>query len=244
VQSLVMTVVGLVSFNFVSTFVNQGSPSSLEPYGGDYFTYGLLGVSIALFGQSVVGLFPSAVRGAQVTGTLEVMLGSRVSLQTFLAGSALYGLGYAVVRLLGVLLIGVLLFGAGFELGGAAVALLVLALTTCTFVGAGVLASAFVLWFKQNEPFTGAFVSLSLLLSGVIYPTDVLPGWLEAFAQLLPLTHALDALRGALLQGSDLSAVVDDVAVLGVFALLLPASILAFGVAVKQAQRTGSLGHY
>jgi ABC-2 type transport system permease protein len=244
VQSIFVMFLGLVSFNFVSTFINDGAPPSLAPYGNNYFTYGLVGMSIALFSQSVVGIFPATVRNAQVTGTLEVILASHVSLQTFLAGSALYGLVYSLVRLIAVLVIGALVFGAAFQLGGAAVALLVFLLTVCIFAGAGILASAFVLWFKQQEPFTGAFITLSLLFSGVVYPTSVLPAWLETLSQVLPLTHTIDALRATLLQGSGIDAVADELAVLAVYALVLPISLGIFGFAVKHARVAGSLGQY
>ena len=63
--------------------------------------------------------------------------------------------------------------------------------------------------------------SLSFFLSGVLYPVTVLPDWLRAVGQLLPLTHALAVLRGALLVGASPAALADSFVALIVFAGVL-----------------------
>lgn len=243
-QSVVMLFFGLLSMDLVSSFINEGAPPALASYGNDYFGYALIGLSVALFAQEVAGLFPGAVRSAQVSGTLEVIVGSRTSLPAFLAGSSLYGIVFGLVRLALVLALADLVFGAHLFLDELLVGALVLALTMAAFAGLGIFAAGFVVWFKQHEPFTGAFITVSLLFSGVLYPTAVLPNWLEWLASLLPLTHTVEALRATLLQGAGVSAVVDELAVLSAFALLLPAGVAAFAFAVRRAKAAGSLGHY
>ena len=243
-QGLVTMLLGLVTINFVARLVDQGAPAELAPYGNDYFGYALIGVSFALFAQSVSGRFSSVVRSAQVTGTLEVMLSNRTSLPTFLACSSLYGLAFGVVRLVLTLVLGATLLGADLRADQAATALAVFLLTTATFAGLGILAAAFVLRFKQPEPLTSALTTVSLVVSGVLYPTTVLPGWLESLAPLLPLTHTMSALRSALLEGSSTVSVGSDLLVLAGFAALLPLSLFAFEAAVRQAKAAGSLSHY
>lgn len=244
VQGFFSLLLGLVTMNFIARLVNQGAPADLAPYGNDYFAYALIGVSFALFASSVAGQFASIVRNAQVTGTLEVMLSSRTSLPTFLACSSLYGFAFGVVRLVLALSLGAALLGADLSGDQAAMALLVFVLTAATFAGIGIFAAAFVLRFKQREPFTAALATASLMLSGVIYPTTVLPGWLERLAPLLPLTHTMSALRAALLDGASTVSVGSDVLILTGFAALLPLSLFAFEVAVRQAKAAGSLSHY
>jgi ABC-2 type transport system permease protein len=243
VQSLIMLLVGLVSMDFFAQLVDEGAPPSLASYDNDYFSFALVGIATALFAQSVVGLVPGAIRSAQVTGTLEVMLSGRTGLHTFLIGSGLYGFCYALIRFLGTLAIGSLLLGANIFLDGALVAASAFALTAATFAGVGILAAAFVVWFKQREPFTGAFMTLSLLLSGVMYPTTLLPGWLEKLANVLPLTHTVEAMRLAFLK-KDVSGAADDLLLLALFALLLPVSVAVFSFALQRARAAGSLGHY
>jgi ABC-2 type transport system permease protein len=244
VQSVLTLAIGLVSVDFVSRFVNEGSPPTLAEYDNDYFGFALVGMAIALFVQSIVGLFAGAVRSAQVTGTLDVILGSRTTCLTFLGGSALYGFLYAFVKLIAALLIGSLLIGPQPDSGGMLVAVAALVLTTAAFTGVGILSAAFVVLFKQREPFTAAFITLSLLLGGVLYPTSVMPSPLEQLANWLPLTHAVDAMRAALLQQQGFSTATEHLAVLLAFATLLPLGTIAFEFAVRSARASGSLSHY
>jgi ABC-2 type transport system permease protein len=244
IQSVLTLALGLVSVDFVSRFVNEGSPPTLADYNNDYFGFAVVGMAIALFAQSIMGLFAGAVRSAQVTGTLEVILGSRTTCLTFLGGSALYGLLYALIKLVAALVVGSLLIDSQVKGGGFLLAPAALLLTTSAFAGVGILSAAFVVLFKQREPFTGVFITLSFLLGGVLYPTSILPSPLEQLAVLLPMTHAIDAMRTALLQQQGLSSAMDNLAVLLAFATLLPLGIGVFGFAVRSARAAGSLGHY
>jgi ABC-2 type transport system permease protein len=243
-QSFALVAFGLVSMYFLARLVEGGAPTGLAPYGNDYFGFALVGTGMMLFAQAIAGQFPAAVRNAQVTGTLEVITASRTSLPSFLGCSALFGSAEALVRLLVALVIGAVVLGAELRADEALLALLVLVLTAATFAGIGVLAAAFTARFNQTEPFTGAFMTASMLLSGALYPTSVLPGWLESLAPLLPLTHAIEGLRSVILESAPPLSLAGDLLVLAGFALLLPLGLIVFGLAVKQARAEGTLGHY
>jgi ABC-2 type transport system permease protein len=81
-----------------------------------------------------------------------------------------------------------------------------------------------------------------LLVSGVYYSVDVLPGWLQALSWLSPATYLLDGVRAAIIDGAGVADVAGDLAALVVFAVvLIPLSIVVFGVAERWAKRTGRL---
>jgi ABC-2 type transport system permease protein len=243
-ESIVATAFGIASMDFVSRLVDAGSPPALAAYGNDYFAYSLVGVAIAVFAQAAAGQFAGAVRAAQVAGTLEVIVGSRTSLPAFLAWSSLYDISFAAIRLIALLVIGGLALHAHLYTNQLGTVVVVVLLTTTAFAGIGILSAAFVVWFKQREPFTGLFMTASFLLGGVLYPTSVLPDWLEKLSPLFPLSHTTAALRGALLQGSGFTANAGELLALGLFALLLPLSLTVFSFAVGRAQAAGSLSHY
>jgi ABC-2 type transport system permease protein len=78
-----------------------------------------------------------------------------------------------------------------------------------------------------------------------MYPVSVLPPWLRALGKLLPLTAALEALRGAMLAGASPMALRQPLATLAAFAvLLIPAGVVTFGYALRRARMDGSLTHY
>ena len=99
--------------------------------------------------------------------------------------------------------------------------------------------------YKQADPFTGAVNSAAFLLSGVVYPVAVLPGWLQAGSWALPHTYALEGLRLALLQGASLSQVAPQLSALALFAAgILPLSFLLFKYALYRTKVEGSFSQY
>ncbi|HYA44533.1 MAG TPA: ABC transporter permease [Acidimicrobiales bacterium] len=84
--------------------------------------------------------------------------------------------------------------------------------------------------------------ALVLLVSGVYYSVDVLPGWLEAASHASPATYLLRGIRDALINGNGIAEEAEPLAVLALFGVLLvPVSLAAFGVAERWARKTGRL---
>jgi ABC-2 type transport system permease protein len=242
--TLVSMLFGLLTMEFISRLIDPNASGEIADYGGSYFTFALVGTSFALYGQAVARQFPTNIRSAQVTGTMEVLLATRTSLAGFLSYSSIYGVAFALMQFLVALVLGAVLLDAKIGLDQALLAMLVVLLVTASHAGIGILSAAFVVWFKQNEPFTGVLVTASLLAGGLAFPTSVLPDWLAAVSPVLPATHAATALRDVLINGASLSLVTGELLVLTGFALLLPASLAAFGLAIRHAKVAGTLSHY
>ena len=84
--------------------------------------------------------------------------------------------------------------------------------------------------------------SAILLVSGVYYSVDVLPGWLQVFAAASPATYILDGIRGAILQGDGLDDLRRELTALVLFgAGLVPLGIVSFGIAERWAKKAGRL---
>jgi ABC-2 type transport system permease protein len=113
------------------------------------------------------------------------------------------------------------------------------------FAGLGLLAAGTTMLIRRTNPIAMVIGSLSFFLSGVIYPVSVLPAWLRAAGQLLPLTHALEALRGALLAGASPGALAAPLLALVLFTVVLaPLGVAVFAFALRRARIDGSLSHY
>lgn len=234
----------VLTLRFISDALAGAKIESLDSYGGDYFSFVLLGAGISLLAFPVTKSFAAGVRGAQVTGTFEALLMTRTPGVLVVVYSALYGLATAGVQLLLMWLIGGVVFGADFRPGQIPVVLLIVAMTVVVLAGIGLLAAAFVIAFKQNEPFTGAFVAGSMLVSGIMYPTSVLPAWLERVSPLLPLTHSAALLRFTFLTGADTGQAVTHFVALALFCLFLPLGVVALNLSLTYARRTGALSQY
>jgi ABC-2 type transport system permease protein len=120
----------------------------------------------------------------------------------------------------------------------------VFVLSLMAFSSVGVLSASFTLMFKRGDPLLWLFGSASWLLGGVLYPTDSLPLPLQWVATLLPITHAADGMRAAILGGGSTRMLLGNLGALAGFALIgVPASIFMFTLAVDHAKRAGTLDH-
>lgn len=244
VSSFVGILLSSATFYFVAKLVPPGTPS-LGPFGGDYFSFAVVGVAFS----SLLGMFQeglsAVVRSAQVSGTLEALLVTPASIPTVLFGSSLYSLLLQVFRTL--LHLGVALAFFGMTLGrvnGPGV-LSVGVLTILCFLGVGVLSASFILVYKTGNPFGWILGTVSGLFGGVVFPIALLPPWIRWVSSLLPVTYALDGMRKSLLASASFAEVLPDIAALAVFnIILLPASLLAFRLAVRKAKKDGTLSHF
>jgi ABC-2 type transport system permease protein len=233
------------SFFFVSQLLGAGAAQYLDDYGGDYFSFVLIGIAFVGYQGVALYSFSGVVQSAQSAGTLEAMLVTPTRLSTILFSSSLWNFVFTSFRVLMYILLGVLVFGADLRNANVPAGLVVLGLTIVTLSGIGILSACFIMVFKRGNPVNFLFSSLSALLGGVYYPVDVLPDWLQILARFFPLTYSLEAMRRALLTGESLVDLWREVAVLAAFSiLLLPLSLLAFRYAVRQAKRDGSLTQF
>ncbi|MBW2647484.1 MAG: ABC transporter permease [Deltaproteobacteria bacterium] len=122
---------------------------------------------------------------------------------------------------------------------------LVLFLTIIVFCAIGVLSASFIMVFKRGDPIYWIFGSASAIIGGIYFPISVLPPFLQKCAALLPITHALEAMRLLLLKGYSLKAILPQIKMLILFVVIIvPLSVLAFKYAVKRAKKEGSLVQY
>jgi ABC-2 type transport system permease protein len=72
-----------------------------------------------------------------------------------------------------------------------------------------------------------------------------LPKPLRFVAELIPVTHSLNGMRLALLQGANFAALRSEILYLAIFALLiLPVSLLVLSHTLRRARLEGTLSFY
>lgn len=236
-----------VTFFFLSLMMRrvEGGIGSLSKYGGSYFGFVLVGAAFSTYLDSSLRTFAGAIRTAQITGTLEAMLTTRSRIGPLVAGSATYTLLFTTVRAMLYLVFGALVFGVQLRTETWPQAMAVMGLTITSTMALGIFAAGFIVWFKQGDPVTTAISGLSWLLSGVLYPKEILPGWVQQAAQVLPMTHTLEAMRLALLTGAPMGDVRGSLVFLGLFSLAgIPLAVVWFQWAVSRAKVDGSLARY
>lgn len=235
----------VLTFYFIAKMFGNAVVPYLEPYGGDYFSFVLIGIAFSGYLGVGLGTFSGSIRQEQMMGTLEAMLVTPTKISTILIASSLWNYIFASINVLVYLLIGTILFGVNMSNANIFAALIILLLTIISFSSIGIISAGFIMIFKKGDPIAWVFSSVSGLLGGMAYPITVLPNWLQNFSYLLPITYSLRAMRHALLQGYPTTALATDIIALIIFSIvMMPLSILLFKFAVKKAKIDGSLIQY
>ncbi len=237
VLDLVNGLVFALSYMFLAVFFGNTRPDG-------YDALGFLIVGMAANGAMTSALlcFAQAVRGADASGAIKAVLVTPTAPATFLLLGSLYPLCRAALDAV-VLLGSGWLFGLSFGRAnwpGAVVVFVLGAMSMATF---GVLSAACALVLKRGDPVVWLLGAANWLLSGVVYPTAVLPPLLRRLSDLLPATHVLKAMRALLLEGAPVAAVAPHLWFLLAFAGVgVPASLWVVERAILYAKREGTLG--
>jgi ABC-2 type transport system permease protein len=242
---LITIALSLGSFFFLARFVESGGSPLLARYGGDYLSFGLVGMIVLNLQYVAVSAYPRSIREAQVAGTLEAMLATPTPSWLVLLCSPLYEFVVAFAWAILYLAAGGLLLGVRFEHASPGAIAIAIPLCVVAFASIGFFGAALTMLLRRSDPISLTLGGLSALLGGVFYPTAVLPPWLRSISALLPITHTLELVRRAAFAGAGLGELAGPLLGLGLFcAVAAPLGLLAFSCTLRRARRDGSLTHF
>jgi ABC-2 type transport system permease protein len=176
-------------------------------------------------------------------GTIEYTFMAPLSRPIHLFGMGLFAIVYGVVR--AVLLFGVVALFFDLDLSHAdfVAALVVLLVASIPFIGIGMMTAVLPLISPEKGTQLG-FIAQGILLvvSGVYYPVDVLPEWMQWLATISPATYALDGMRDAIVEGQGLSSMGDEIWPLIVIGIVsIPLGLEVFRRGERYAKKHGKL---
>ncbi len=228
----------LISYSFLA-----GVFGDRRPDGYAALPFLLIGIALTDSLTTALVCIALGVRGSQQPGTMKVLLGLPLSPARLMTLAMAYPFIRAAIDFV-VFLLAALALGVAMGHINVAAIILTFALGVGSVFVLGLVSASFGIVFKRGDPVVWAVGTMTWLLSGVLYPTSVLPHWLAIASWLLPTTHALAAMRGAVIGGASWPALAPDLGALVVFDLLgIPAGLWLFSAAVTHAKRAGTLGH-
>ena len=237
--------ISVTMFFFISQLFGGAVSPYLKEYGGDYFSFVLIGLAFSSFVNTGMSTFSTSISQAQSQGTLEAMLVTPTRLSAIILFSSLWNYAFNFFNVLVYLVFGSLFFGLSLSKANIPATLLVLFLATLMFSGIGIISASFIMVFKRGNPIDRLHQLASSVLSGMFFPVTVLPLWLQPFAYVVPIFYALHAMRLAVLKGYSISARSGELLVLlGLTTVILPLSIWSFKYAVREAKKDGTLVTY
>jgi ABC-2 type transport system permease protein len=236
--------IGSTMFFYAARFVDSPQLRNSLPQAGGYFAFALVGFIFFDYLSVAMDTFDQSLMEARDSGTLEHLLVTQTSLPVMLAGSAIYPFLITTIRIGIYVLWGALLFH--FPLGSANwfSVMVVLGASLLAFSGLGILSASYLLLFKRGNPAKWLLIGLWGIAGGMLFPVTILPDWLQYVAKLNPMTHALNAMRAALLGNAAISQLLRSIGTLLIFAaVLLPLSMLVFSWTLNRTKSSGTLAH-
>lgn len=246
VLSLFSLIVTVVPLYFVAGALQPFMADAIATEGTHYFAFLLIGMISFSFLSHAVGAVPGAIGGGIKTGTFEALLSTPTRLPYLLGGMTGYGYLWTGIRAALLLAAGVVL-GAQFAWDRTLIAAGILLLIVLVHIPFGLIAASMMLAFRTTARVPAVVLGMSGLLGGVYYPTHVIPSWIEYFADAIPLSYGLRALRRVFLEGWAVThpQVMTDLAILLAFIVVLWAlGAWMFSVAMRYARRMGTLAQY
>jgi len=200
----------------------------------NYFQFVAPGIMAMVVMMSLMTGLPHAISYEREIGTLDGMLAAPVHRMSILGGKVIAQTTRGMLQGLIVLGLSIALFGVVIQ-GSMVLVLGLLLLTVFSIVGLGILITSFT---STEETATMIMMTLTfpmMFLSGVFFPIQQMPQFMQVIAQFLPLTYAVTAMRRVVVLGVGLPAISTEVIVLFVFGVvLLSVALAAFERAMKR----------
>jgi len=177
-----------------------------------------------------------AIVREKVEGTIQRLLLTPTRGSEILLGKLLYGVTVATFEISLLLVLGVGIFKIRV-VGDIALVFLLGLLIGLGGIGLGLFASS----VSRNELeallWQSAYIVPALLVSGLMYPIEAMAPFLQILANLVPMTHAIKALKAVMASGLGLSSIIPQVFALSIFA----ATMLAIGVLAFRRETVAGL---
>jgi ABC-2 type transport system permease protein len=225
------------------TYIGAGAGEFGAREAQGFMTFLLVGALLWNYMSVLFDVLSETVSWERWEGTIEYTFMSPSSRITHLLGMGFYAVVYGIIQTILTLGVCYLLFDLDLSEANYAGALLVLAVASVSLVGFGIVAAVLPLLSPEKGQQVSYIVSSVLLLvSGVYYNINVLPGWMQAVAVFSPVTYALQGTRAALLHGADLASLWQFIAPLLVMGVVfVPLGIFVFHLGERYAKKTGKL---
>src|SRR3954452_15610324 len=201
----------------------------------------LIGAVIWSYLGIVFEVLTETVAWERWEGTIEYTFMAPLSRAVHLLGMGTFAVLYGVLRTSLLFAVVALFFGLAFPEANWGAALILLATASVSFVGIGMITAVLPLISPEKGAQLG-FVAqgLMLVVSGVYYPVEVMPQWMQWLSTISPATYALEGIRGAVLDGQGVTA--DDlIPLIAIGALSIPLGLATFRAGERYANRTETL---
>ena len=185
----------------------------------DFIAPGIMAMTVMM---SVMTGLPAAISHERELGTLDGMMVAPINRLSVILGKTLAQMARGILQ--GVLILGlaVIIFGVTVH-GSILLVFALLLLGVFSFVGLGVVLTSFA---KDQETAVMMMTTIMfpmMFLSGVFFPIEQMPWFMQGISKFLPLTYVADSLRKVMVLGADIPALTTELSILIIFGVIMTA---------------------
>ncbi|MCW4030229.1 MAG: ABC transporter permease [Candidatus Bathyarchaeota archaeon] len=203
--------------NVQSVGVVPGNPSYF-----DFIAPGIMAMTVMM---SVMTGLPVAISQEKEIGTMDGMMVAPVNRLSILLGKTMAQTARGLIQGCIILALAIGIFGVTIQ-GSILLVFALLLLGVFSFVGLGIVITSFT---KDQE--TAQMLMMTLMfpmmfLSGVFFPIQQMPWYMQDISKFLPLTYASDALRKVMVLGAGVPQISNELIILIAFGVVMIAIAL------------------
>jgi ABC-2 type transport system permease protein len=192
--------------------VVSGNPSYF-----DFIAPGIMAMTVMM---SVMTGLPVAISQEKEIGTMDGMMVAPINRLSIILGKTLGQTARGLIQGVIILALAIGIFGVAIH-GSILLVFALLLLGVFSFVGLGIVITSFT---KDQE--TAQMLMMTLMfpmmfLSGVFFPIQQMPWYMQDISKILPLTYASQALRKVMVLGAGIPAISTELIVLIVFGAVM-----------------------
>jgi ABC-2 type transport system permease protein len=198
---------------------------TIVPGGGSSFDFvapGFIAMNVMMSGLTALG---AALARERESGTLAGVLMAPIARTSIILGKTISFtirnlFQGAITITMAILIFGITIRGNPLLIAG------ILIIGTISFLGLGIVATALTREQESAQLILGLLQFPMMFLSGVLFPVEQMPSFLQSISKILPLTYAVDALRKVMILGAGIDAVILPIIIL----VILGVATMTLGV--------------
>jgi ABC-2 type transport system permease protein len=183
----------------------------------DFIAPGIMAMTVMM---SVMTGLPAAISQEREVGTLDGMMVAPINRFSVILGKTIAQMARGILQGVLILALSMILFGVTIH-GNILLVFALLLLGVFSFVGLGVVLTSFA---KDQETAVMMMTTIMfpmMFLSGVFFPIEQMPPFMQGISKVLPLTYVADSLRKVMVLGADIPAIAPELSILIVFGIIM-----------------------
>jgi len=193
--------------------------------GSNYFNFLAPGMLIMVVMMSAMTGIPEGIAQEKERGTFDGVLSAPINPLSIILGKTVALTISGFIHGIMVMIIAVLFFGVTIQ-GSILVVFFLLFLAVFSFIGLGILFTSIAGDQKNSILVINILMFPMMFVSGIMFPVQQMPWFMQWISQIIPVTYAADAMRKVMILNAGLQDVLPQIAILVVFGIITMAVAL------------------